>query len=635
MINEYSSPVNNTLEQYVPLPLQSMYQAAQAIQSRGDLAQAQNDQVQTGLSSAEALAPAHKDFINQFANDYRSQQGALLDKYHGNTSDPMYEQEARRLNMQFAADPRLQVIKSANEALKKKQSIKDELDAKGIKYIDSNPNFTGKDSQGNFLSNPGDLRATNFDQNINNAFKDKEHIMKSDGRHMSNIDALNTVRQSYYNQDGTLNTNSQDVQEGINYYKQQGLNDDQAIAKVKNHIDAGMGYLQQSNDPLYMEQQKLDWEKWKFNKEEEDKKKALLGTSTPPFQLLDYSKAITPTGKGSDGQDQSTPNSQLSLQVQKILDGLDDKGNLNHGSRFIEDTPENRAKFKDAVPVDYSSNKSGLSSLGIGSANTKLQVPGGYDENEVNTLATARKLLGYSPGHGTAKQVLTEYKNLISDFDRANYKVTSTDNKKLNDVMADVARRQISTGEVYKLTNGQLAKVTDPKELDEIQTSSSSDNTKDNEVKNIQIAGISPKTLGPLNGFTQFSNKGTNYYSPLPDQIQQKFTGSKSIENYIQDFDPKNLQEVKVNVGGKPQTILTNPNQEPIPYAIAGHVGRMIPFKQNQNGKLAGGGIFQEVDPKTGRDVGKPIPIPLSRIENEEKTSLFTEIVNNNKIKGD
>ena len=192
-INQYITPVQNSLESYIPLPLDTLFKAGQAIQNRGDLAQQQSDQVQTGLSSMEALAPAQRDYVNKFANDFKTQQGALLDKYQGNTSDTQYINEARKLNMQFASDPRLTIIKETNDRYKKKEALKDELEAKGIKYLDSNSKFTGIDQNGNLVSDPGHLQATNFDEKINQRFKDKENALSIVGNKLTNRGVLNNL----------------------------------------------------------------------------------------------------------------------------------------------------------------------------------------------------------------------------------------------------------------------------------------------------------------------------------------------------------------------------------------------------------------------------------------------------------
>src|SRR5882757_7228209 len=109
-ITQYSTPVQNTLEQYIPLPLDQIYKAGQAIQQRADQNQAVNDQFQSGLSSMEALAPSHRDYIKNYVSQYRQAQTNLLDKYKNNEADPDYIRESRRINMQYAADPNLRII---------------------------------------------------------------------------------------------------------------------------------------------------------------------------------------------------------------------------------------------------------------------------------------------------------------------------------------------------------------------------------------------------------------------------------------------------------------------------------------------------------------------------------------------
>lgn len=628
MINEYSSPIQNTLEQYVPLPLASMYQAASAIQNRGDLAQGQNDQVQTGLSSMEALAPSQRDFVNKFASDFKTQQGALLDKYHGNTSDPQYEQESRRLNMQFAADPRLSIIKQTNELMKKKQAIKDELDAKGMKYIDSNPNFTGADSNGNLMANAGTLASTNFDTNINQAFKDKESAIEQVGHTLTNRRNLGKVHDSFINKDGTLNLDNQDVQQGLSYYKQQGLNDMQAAAKIRNHVDAGLGYAHDLKDHFYEKSPQFQEEmafKWAELTDKKAKEKQTQQVGPPPFQLLSYPKAIIDnkaSNEASVNPNIATPKSEIYNKLKATLSSLDGD-NLPSKERTVDDTPENRKKFEGQIAssntlsyprLDEASGKAPMNALTLSK--------GTYDPDQVNMLHTARQMLGLKDGQLSAKQVLTKYQGLMDKFDSSAQDLKSTNNKKLNEVNADVARRQIATGEVYKANNGVLQKVIDPKELSDIA-----------ELNDKDVAGMSAKTIGPLNGYTQFNHKGINYYTGIPREYQQQFMGSKLAENYLQDFDPKHMTPIKVTLNdGKEHTAYTDPNDQGTPYVLQGHQGIIKPFKSVHNGQLGAGGLFYYKD-QSGND--QVAVVPMSALENEEHTSLNTKVVNDNKIKGD
>ena len=117
-INRYSTPVQNSLEEYVPMPMDMLFKSAAAIQNRGDAIEDLNNRTEFGLASTEALAPAYKEFINQYTNDYKTKAGDLLAKYNNNTSNPEFIRESKRLNTQFASDPRLQIIRQGNEQMK-------------------------------------------------------------------------------------------------------------------------------------------------------------------------------------------------------------------------------------------------------------------------------------------------------------------------------------------------------------------------------------------------------------------------------------------------------------------------------------------------------------------------------------
>lgn len=212
-INRYTQGINNSLEQYVPLPFQEMMQAGQMIQQRGDLAEQQNMQTEFGLSSMEALAPAYKEFVNSYVNDYRKQSAELLDKVGGNTSNPDFVRGIKRLNTQFTSDPRLQIIKQGNEQIKQNQQIAAKMQAEGRLFI--NPEFTGKDDQGNLIANPGQIQGVNTLDEWTKAGAIAHSSMINDGKGtvsnrsnlnswkkavLSDVDGQNKLRQAYISQ---------------------------------------------------------------------------------------------------------------------------------------------------------------------------------------------------------------------------------------------------------------------------------------------------------------------------------------------------------------------------------------------------------------------------------------------------
>lgn len=158
-ISRYTKPVEQTLEQYVPLPFQEMMQAGKAIQERGDLAEQQQMATQAGLSSMEALAPGYAQFRDSYANDFKTKASTLLDKYQGNTSNPEFIRDIKRLNVQFSTDPRLSTIKQGNELLRQNQQIAAKMKAEGKLFIQ--PEFKGVDERGNLTANIPGVEAVN------------------------------------------------------------------------------------------------------------------------------------------------------------------------------------------------------------------------------------------------------------------------------------------------------------------------------------------------------------------------------------------------------------------------------------------------------------------------------------------
>lgn len=417
-INQYSTPVQNTLESYIPLPLDTLMKAGQAIQQRGDAAQLQNDQFQTGLASMEALAPGHRQYVNKAVDNYKQEQNSLLDKYAGNTSDPDYEREARRVNMKFAADPNLKVIQNTNDLYKAKQKIKDQLDSQGVKYLDSNPTFTGLDSNGNLSNNVGQLRATAFDTNIDKSFKDIEGATEQVGHTITNRNNL-TRHQNILLHD-LASGNNPDVQDALAYYKQKGMNDHDAKLAVVSHINDGMKYAHDVKDhffdisPYQSEELKLRWaeladKKAKETKESQVQGLGMINSTQSPFlaEKLGSDKVGT---------------------IDKVIGNTNDNGGLRKGSFTVPNTPENRAKYKDAEvinPTTVANSLSGVDVTGGRSSQLKVQT-NSYNPDESKLVDEARQLLGdkaknNSGSYLSDKTILSRYKDILTNSQSAAY----------------------------------------------------------------------------------------------------------------------------------------------------------------------------------------------------------------------
>lgn len=226
-INKYTQPIQNTLEQYVPLPFDELLKAGSLIQERGDLAEQQQMQVQTGLASMEALAPGYSQFRDKFANDYKSSATTLLDKYQGNTSNPEFIRDIKRLNMQYSSDPRLQTIKQGNDLYRQNQQIAAKMKAEGKLYIQ--PNFTGVDERGNLTANVPGVEGVNTLEDWTKAGMIAHQSTEDIGTKTTNSRNLKKWRDS-------INSDTQGRDRLKQAYIQQGLSPDRAEQAVKNTI---------------------------------------------------------------------------------------------------------------------------------------------------------------------------------------------------------------------------------------------------------------------------------------------------------------------------------------------------------------------------------------------------------------
>lgn len=162
--NPWFSAAEQTLPEYVPLPMQELFQAGQVLQNRYDENLANIDAVGTGLASIEARLPGHKEYVSKLSSDYRNKTSELLDKYGGNAADPQFQREFSRIKNQFVNDRNLSTILMANEAAKRNEEIAARMAAEGKLFV--NPKGTGVDAQGNIVNDVGQIRGVNTLDNL-------------------------------------------------------------------------------------------------------------------------------------------------------------------------------------------------------------------------------------------------------------------------------------------------------------------------------------------------------------------------------------------------------------------------------------------------------------------------------------
>lgn len=606
MIYQNSNPIQNSLEQYIPLPLEELYKAGAALQARGDKMQEINDQFQSGLASLEALAPGQKSYIQNYVSKFRDDQNKLLDRFNGNTADIEYGRESKRLISKYASDPNLKIIQETNALYKQKQQLANQLLASGKRYIDTNPTFTGIDQNGNLTSAVGSVRTTDFDDSITKQFQ-------TIGDQVEQIGNVKTSERNIKKRQAQMLSAlqgrgfDQDIQDGIDYYKQQGMTDTQARQAIAQLVQSGNSYIKSDIEKDHFYEQ-LAWEKQKFYAQQ-------AAASAGPGSAFLQQTFSSPIVSGE------TVINPMRRQVESMIKNLDNKGNLPANTRIIEDTPENRKAFAGRFKKlnDYDTENLGIAS-GL-YPTSKLQVSD-FNANEVNMLNYARKIMGIKGG--TAKAVLSRFNDVMKSFDNSASDIRITDNTDLNKALADNAARQARAGQLY-MKDGNKIKLIDLTKNPDIAK-------KINKISQKDIQGISSKNLAVedkiLNGYTQFVDEsGTKYYTPLSNEYQQRFLGSKLAENYLMNFDPTSNEEATIGN----QKIFIDPKLQPIPYTIGGVQGLLVPYKSYKNGKIVGGGALQHLDKN-----GKPQVslIDLSTLERNEFQSIGNDLANHNKITG-
>lgn len=629
-INQYSQPIQNTLESYIPLPLDTLMKAGQAIQSRGDIAQNQNDQFQTGLSSMEALAPDHRQYVNKAVNNYKQQQSDLLDKYKGNTSDPDYERESRRLNMQFAADPNLKVIQNTNDLFKAKQKIRDTLDSQGVKYLDSNPNFTGTDDKGNLSNNVGQLRATAFDTNIDRSFKELEAAQKVKGNKLTNEDALHTEQNGYLS-DLVTGANP-DIQDALHYYKQQGMTDTQAKAAViQGHINPGMRYLKESPNyqgeemSLHKQELGLNWSKFNYQKQKDAE---VLAEKAREADLKAKGKGVNGYGEISSTQSPILTNFLNKDKINSLentLNNLKPNGGIKKGSFTVADTPENRTKYPKAIAVPETN---GIAmDPAIGASSGTLEVPTDkYNPDELKLVTEAREILGdkaknKAGGYLSDKTVLSQYHDILKNSQAESLSYAQPENDKYSQALTkeQFGSNGEKLGHNFIIVTDKGTFKSGSKEAQRILGG----------IKHISANGVNP---APVGDYTNGSIRGS------ANQIIKDGSGNETStpvtiikpmdENMSSQYRFANIGE-RAKSGSFSNDELKSSSQFRIPAKGGGY---LVPQRGlTDNGRI--GVHFVHINEKgtilndlKGSD-GKPIDgIPLDEVVNEAHSNYFSRL---------
>lgn len=408
--NQWFTAVEQTLPEHIPLPMEQLFKAGQAIQGRHDTNMASIDTTSTGLGSIEALAPAHRQYRDNLVNSYRQEVSGLLDRYNNNASDPQFTREIRRINNKYATDPNLATIRMGNESLKNKQKAIQDIYTKGGKYIDSNPTFIGADQNGNLTYDAGQVKMATFEKGLNDLFESASKGVVDDGNFSTNKTALDSVLQSVVSGIGTNPITT----EALQYYAQQGYTKEQAVGQLQNDIQRLYGsYLQHkkvdTNERLALAHQSnaisamnaqtsrgqlnLAREKYSDEKAEKAFANAFMLSTTDPVEAKNN-------------------NESLLSQTNNILNRFDPSGKMKEGKFQIANTPENRKRYPNAKIVS--------SSAGIGAPGQSfLQLDKATNSKEDKEFIQAAREVVDTKGKLTDKQALDAYKLYLQQDNNA------------------------------------------------------------------------------------------------------------------------------------------------------------------------------------------------------------------------
>lgn len=228
-INRYTKAIDNALEQYVPLPFDTMFKAGQATQQRYDQSVVDDTATQTGLASIEARSPAYKQYVDKAISSYRDASSNLIKQFNGRLDDPEFKRQQKQLINQYANDPAFQTIKLGNEGIKRSQDIEAQMRAQGKLYISDLPNFKGTDANGRLAVYNGAPQAVNTLDDWTKAGQIAHQSTEDIGNITTNKRNLDRWKQSIT---GDVAGQTRLLQA----YQQQGMSPQQAAQAVKSSI---------------------------------------------------------------------------------------------------------------------------------------------------------------------------------------------------------------------------------------------------------------------------------------------------------------------------------------------------------------------------------------------------------------
>jgi len=227
--NPYFTGINQTLEEYIPMPMDMLLKAGQAVQGRYDQSIADDSAMETGLASIQAKAPAYREYVNNMLNSYKADSSALIDKYGGKLENPEFIREQKKLINKYKNDPNWSTITEGNKAIERSQELEAKLKAEGKLFISPLASFTGRDATGNLLAYQGSPEGVNTLDEWTKAGAIAHQSTEDIGGKTTNRRNLDRWRQ-------TLASDTAGQQRLQQAYMQRGMSEKEAKAAVATSI---------------------------------------------------------------------------------------------------------------------------------------------------------------------------------------------------------------------------------------------------------------------------------------------------------------------------------------------------------------------------------------------------------------
>lgn len=504
--NPWFSGVDQTLPEYIPLPMEQLFQAGQAVQGRYDTAMSSIDQTSTGLGSMEALSPAHSQYRDQLVNNYREEISTLLDRYDNNARDPQFLREINRVNTRYATDPNLGVINQANQKLKRNQELAARLNAEGKLFV--NDTGVGVDANGNLVDDVGDVRQVNTLDNLRERLKVAAGTKTEVGNLITNRPALEQAKNEILN---SLQSGSPEFADLARAYMNRGLSQVKAANQITQDIQRLSGEYAVSESTNF---QKLNYQRALANDARDAQYHRL--------RMQDLKNKMA----GETGQGSNAPTPLRGAQLKGVISATDlnkDKVDLvnNFRTHIGKDGNLDVKMVSPSVNVNPYSPTGATYNNPTGRITDSRRALQGRSVNE--TLNYMRDELGWPKSGrnaGTAKQVADAYESMIKN-DNLVPVVYSPGNSTIRNGLSNMYGSDFSNVTYYE--DGKPKRLEDAKDIAEAQ-------------KNANLKGITTMQGGNIVFNSSLGDKAITVTVPMDDNMKRLMGENLNISTLLEQY---------------------------------------------------------------------------------------------------